>query len=324
MKKVTKILLCCLAIIIFATGCGKKKEKVIIYTSTEEFRNKEMIKQLNEKFPNYEIDVQHIATGNCAAKIKAEGKNIEADIILGLELSHIENLKDSFAKLDKFDTSNFVDGINPDHNKYIIWDKYTASIIVDKDYFKKHNFKEIKTYNDLLNPKFKGLIAMPDPKTSGTGYMYYLNVVNEMGEKKGLEYFDKLSKNVKQFTTSGSGPVSLLKQGEIAIAMGMTFHGINEIDAGANYKIIELDTGTPYNMTGIGIIAGKDEKQAVKEVFEWLITDWTKYDKEHFVPGKVLKDQETKIKNYPVLKDANMKSIEDSKKKDDLIAKWKF
>lgn len=33
---------------------------------------------------------------------------------------------------------------------------------------------------------------MPDPKTSGTGYGFYLNVVNIMGEDKAIEYFKKL------------------------------------------------------------------------------------------------------------------------------------
>ena len=166
---------------------------------------------------------------------------------------------------------------------------------------------------------------MPDPKTSGTGYMYYLNVVNEMGEEKALEYFDKLSNNIKQFTTSGSGPINLLKQGEIAIAMGMTYQGVEEITAGANYEILELSTGTPYNYTATGIISGKGDRECVKEVFNWIITDWLKYDREYFVPGQVLKKQENKIKNYPTnLKDANMKNVESMQTKDELTLKWKY
>ena len=52
------------------------------------------------------------------------------------------------------------------------------------------------TYEDLLKPEYKGLISMPSPKASGTGYIFLKALVNSMGEDKAFAYFDKLSKNV--------------------------------------------------------------------------------------------------------------------------------
>ena len=36
----------------------------------------------------------------------------------------------------------------------------------------------------------------------------------------------------------------------------------------------------------------------VKEVFQWLISDFGKYDKENFIPAIILKEQNNKIENY--------------------------
>lgn len=320
-----KYVLLLILMLFFITGCGAKSERIVIYSSAEEERNDVLKEQLKEKFPDLDIVVQYMATGNNAAKIKSEGKNVEADIIIGLETAHMEGLKDNFANLSFYDDSHYVEGVNPKHNKYLIYEKYTASIIIDKDYFEKNKLEVPKTYEDLLKKEYKGLIAMPDPKTSGTGYMYYLNVYNELGEKGALDYFDKLSNNIMQFTTSGSGPMSLLKQGEIAIAMGMTYQGATAITDGADFEIIELETKTPYNTTASAIIDGKEEKENVKEVFEFIMTDFSKYDKEVFVPGKIFKEQDIKIKNYPAdLTDANMNGIEDVKLKEELLKKWKY
>ena len=319
-----KILFIFITILLFSvTGCAKNSNKIIVYTAMEEERIQAMKKQVEEKFPNYNILIEQVGTGNLAAKIKTEKNNIEADIIIDLELSHMENLKENFADLSSFDQSMYLDNINPTHNKYFKWVKNYAGIIIDKDYFKEHNLEIPKTYEDLLKPEYKGLIAMPDPSTSGTGYSYYLNVVNLYGEKEAIEYFKKLNNNVKQFTESGSGPISLLKQGEIAIAMGMSFQGAAEINSGANYEVIELETGAPYNETGIAIINGRENKENIKEVFEWIISSFNKYDKENFVPGKILKDQETKVKNYKdAVKDADMTGLSDIKLKDKLIKEW--
>lgn len=311
-----------LFILLIATGCSKKAGQVVIYTSMEENRNKALKEQLAEKFPDKDIVVQYLSTGNSAAKIKNEGTNVEADIVLDLETAHMVELEENFADLSSFDTSIYLDGVNKS-NRYLTWTKYTMALIIDKNYFDKHNLSVPKTYDDLLKSEYKNLIAIPDPKTSGTGYAFYLNVVNIMGEDKAIEYFKKLKNNLREFTTSGSGPTNLLKQGEIAIAMGMTSQGVEAINEGYNFKIVSLKTGAPYNTTSFGIIKGRENKENVREVFEWLMNDFGKYDKEYFLPDKILKNQEVKVKNYPTnLKDAKMDGIDSVSVKQDLISKW--
>lgn len=311
-----------LFILLITTGCSKKAGQVVIYTSMEENRNKALKEQLAEKFPDKDIVVQYLSTGNSAAKIKNEGTNVEADIILDLETAHMVELEENFADLSSFDTSIYLDGVNKS-NRYLTWTKYTMALIIDKNYFDKHNLSVPKTYDDLLKSEYRNLIAIPDPKTSGTGYAFYLNVVNIMGEDNAIEYFKKLKNNLREFTTSGSGPTNLLKQGEIAIAMGMTSQGVEAINEGYNFKIVSLKTGAPYNTTSFGIIKGRENKENVREVFEWLMNDFGKYDKEYFLPDKILKNQEVKVKNYPTnLKDAKMDGIDSVSVKQDLIGKW--
>ena len=320
MKKYMYLLF--LFILLITTGCSKKAGQVVIYTSMEENRNKALKEQLAEKFPDKDIVVQYLSTGNSAAKIKNEGTNVEADIVLDLETDHMVELEENFADLSSFDTSIYLDGVNKS-NRYLTWTKYTMALVIDKNYFDKHNLSVPKTYDDLLKSEYRNLIAIPDSKTSGTGYAFYLNVVNIMGEDKAIEYFKKLKNNLREFTTSGSGPTNLLKQGEIAIAMGMTSQGVEAINEGYNFKIVSLKTGAPYNTTSFGIIKGRENKENVREVFEWLMNDFGKYDKEYFLPDKILKNQEVKVKNYPTnLKDAKMDGIDSVSVKQDLISKW--
>ena len=159
----------CLGIIIMLfmictlTGCSNNDEKVVIYTSMEEERNQELKKQVEEKFPDIEVVVQYMATGNSSAKLKTEGTNIEADIILDLETAYMTSLKENFADLSQFDSSIYVDGVVKANN-YFPWVKYTMALIIDKTYFEEHNLEIPKTYEDLLEPEYKDLIAMPDPK----------------------------------------------------------------------------------------------------------------------------------------------------------------
>ena len=327
MKKLVVMLIMVLCFVTVFSGCGAKEE-VIIYTNIEENRSQLLQERVNEQFPDLDVKIQYLSTGNTAAKIKTEGTNVEADIVLGLETSYMESLKDNFVVLNGLDGINddhYLDGINPEHGQYYIWDQYSASITIDKKFFDDKGWAYPTSYEDLLDPKYAGLIAMPDPKSSGTGYMYYLNVMNLMGEEEGLAYFDKLSANIAQFTTSGSGPISLLVQGEVAIAMGMTYQGVEEINKGADFKVIEFDTGLLYNTTSIGIIKGKEADENVRKVFQWVNTEFSLYDKENYIPGKIFKEQTTRIENYPeTVKLSDMTGIDDNAVKESLLAIWKY
>ena len=320
MKK--KVLFILMISIFLITGCSGKKDTVVIYSSMEDNRNQALKEMLKKEFTDINVKLQPIATGNSAAKIKNEGKGIEADIILDLETAHALNLQDNFADLSNFDSSIYLDGVI-NSNKYFTWVKYTMNLIIDKKYFKDHNLEIPKTYEDLLKKEYKGLIAMPDPKTSGTGYGFFLNAVNLMGEKEAVSYFKKLKENMREFTTSGSGPTNLLKQGEIAIALGMTSQGAEAINEGYDFEIVELETGSPYNTTSIAIIDGRETNENVKKVFNWLINDFGRYDKENYMPDVIIKDQKVNVKNYPAdLKDADMTGIDSIDLKEKLTKVW--
>ena len=198
MKKVYLLvalaILLCLTLVL--TGCSKNKEKIVIYTSMEEERNQDLKEQLKENFPELNVIVQYMPTGNSSAKLKTEGTNIEADIIIDLETAYMANLEDNFANLTSFDTSMYIDGVIQSDN-YLPWIKYTMTLIIDEDYFEKNNLEIPKTYEDLLKPEYKNLIAMPDPKTSGTGYAFFLNAINVMGEENAIKYLNELMDNTK-------------------------------------------------------------------------------------------------------------------------------
>lgn len=319
-----KVFILVIVLLVFTIGCTSKKEKIIIYSSNEEAVDQMLKEKFDKKFKDFDVVIQYYSTGNNAAKIKSEGEKTEADIVIGLETAQLQGLTDNFETLDYIDKSVYNENVNPDNNKYVIDVQYSASVIVDKSYFKKHNLDMPTSYKDLLSPKFKNLIAIPNPKTSGTGYMFYLNAINVMGEKKALEYFKKLENNVFKYTESGSGPLSLLKQGEVPIAVGLTYQAVQENNNGADYEIIELDTGALYNSCGAAIIKGKANEH-VKEVFQYYVSYLIKDIVEQYSPSNILKNVNGKVKGYPEIKKlADMTGIYDNNVKQKYLKLWEY
>lgn len=71
-----------------AAGCGKNK--IVIWTSGEDYRNTFYLEQLTEKFPQYNIRLEYVESGTIANKILAEKNNCSADIILSQEYGYLD------------------------------------------------------------------------------------------------------------------------------------------------------------------------------------------------------------------------------------------
>jgi iron(III) transport system substrate-binding protein len=308
-------------------GCAPKEDKrVIIYSSTEDFRTEHMQALLKEQFPGYDITIQVLSTGNHAAKIKAEGTATEADIIVNLETSYLEGLTDVLADLSAFDTSEFLPELVPAHHKYLPWDKSSGAVVINRAKLESQGLPVPSSFRELLDPRYKGLLSMPNPKTSGTGYMFLKSLVNIWGEDEAFAYFDGFAENVLQFTTSGSGPVNALIQGEALIGLGMTITATEAINnRGANFEMLFFPEGAPSTTTGMAVIKGRETRPAVQEVFKFTITRLVRDDKDLYCPEPIFKNQVNNIPNYPRnIPYADMRGINDLAEKERLLARWKY
>ncbi len=74
------------------TGCskGNDENKVLIYTSAEDYRVEDLKKVLTEQFPDYDITIDYRNTGSHAASLLAEGADTEADITFDLEYPYLK------------------------------------------------------------------------------------------------------------------------------------------------------------------------------------------------------------------------------------------
>lgn len=307
-------------------GCSAKEDNhVVIYTSAEDYRVEYLTQRLSEEFPDYNITIEYMSTGNHAAKLLAEGTKTECDISYDLEYGYLAQLdaEGYLADLSEYDKSIYMEDTAVSDN-YIIEYRNGGAIIMNQKLLKEKGLSEPQSYEDLLKPEYKGLISMPDPKASGTGYMFLKSLVNEWGEEEAFAYFDDLTENILQYTSSGSGPVNALLQGEAVIGLGMTGQAVIQFNEGADFKIVYFEEGSPYSLYGQTIIKGKESRQCVKDVFDFLIQIYNKENNELFFPEQIYKDYAPVIENYPTdikYSDMSNNTIEE---KERLLERWKY
>ncbi len=327
MKKLLLLALALVTLVLTLTfiGCGDDREKIVIYTSAEEYRIEHMQKRLDEQFPQYKIVIEYKSSGDHANILKTSGKNAACDITHDLEYSYAQQI----AALGYLaDLSTMVDFSV--YAEDAVQSKYYAPeirnggcIAINLDRLNALGLEKPTSYEDLLDPSYSGLVSMPNPASSGTGYMFLLSLVNAWGEEAAFDYFDKLAPNVLAFTSSGSGPVNALAMGEVVVALGMTPDAVAQIREGVNIEILFFEEGSPYSLYGQGIVAGKEQRECVKEVFAFLSTTLNRELCEKFYPEKIFKDTDYELEHFPKNINYSDMTVENAgQKKEDLLKKW--
>lgn len=327
MKKIlvlaSLLLAACLLLSSCSTGnTAKDNNKIVIWTSGEDYKNDNYLRGLQAKFPDYEFVLEYMNSSTIAAKILAEGKNTVCDIILSNEYGYLEMCKDHLATLDSFDFSIFLEDIVPASKKYTPEVKNGGAVIINRDVLAARGLDVPTSYQDLLDPQYKGLISMPNPASSGTGYMFLRNLTNAMGEDQAFDYFTKLTENILQYTSSGSGPINALVQGEVAIGLGMTSQAVVEINQGAPLDILFFQEGSPYSMYGNAVLAKSADRACVMEAFNFLATEMCKDNHEKYFPDQIFKDYKVEIEGFPTDIHYGDMSNDTLEEKERLVSKW--
>ena len=337
------VLLCCAALLL--TGCGGnagnpgeaasagKSDRVVIYTAAEDERIAYIQEELDKQFPNVEIVIQSLGTGQLLSKLQAEGKNSDCDIFYDLEVVNAEIILNAdpelFADLSDYDFSVYdssVTGYTDRHHRYAVNGKTAGAFLVNTKMLEEKGLPVPESYEDMLKPEYEGLISMPSPKSSGTGYSYYNGMITILGEDAGMAYFDALNPNIKEYTTSGSAPAKAAVRGDAAIAYGLLWQCVNYANENEGMRVVVPEQGLAFDLFTMGMISGHETKAAVRDVFSYLYQELNKPQCAKFNPDKIYVDMPAaEIPNYPESYDEiTMNGLFDFQYKQDLLDQWKY
>jgi len=251
--------------------------ELTVYTAVEAEDLARYAETFNQDHPDIKIKWVRDSTGIVTAKLLAEKNNPQADVIWGLAATSLLLLKSEgmlepykprgVEKLDK----KFVDkGAVP---TWVGMDAWVASICYNTVEAAKYNLEPPQTWRDLLKPMYQGHLIMPNPNSSGTGFLDVSSWLQMFGKKQGgWDFMDRLHKNIARYTHSGSKPCKLAAAGEIPIGISFAFRGAKSKAQGAPIEIIVPAEGVGWDMEATAIVAGTSKLDAAKTLVDWSIT----------------------------------------------------
>src|SRR5450631_3481734 len=138
-------------------------------------------------------------------------------------------------------------------------------------FLQEHNLQPPASWDDLLNPAYKGMIQMADARTSGTAVTRIFSIlqVHNRNEDEAFAYMKKLRQNVQLYTKSGGG-------GTLPVGLGQAGAGIFFIVDALYTRQQGYDVQISFPKEGIGsaaeciaLIKGAKNPGAAKKLVDW-------------------------------------------------------
>lgn len=270
----------CLAVFSLAlltTPALAQKQSVVVYTAIENEQIADYMKALNKTLPNLDVKMLRLSTGDISARFMAEKDNMQAEAIWGVGATNIlifksAGLLEPYAPkgLDKIQPL-FRDKANPP--SWVGIDIYMSAFCVNTEVAKKNNLPMPASWADLTKPVYKGQVVMPNPASSGTGYLSVASVLQRMGEAEGWKYLDALDKNIAEYTKSGSKPCKDAAAGERAIGVSFEYVALEMKKKGSPVEMVLPKEGSGYEMEANALTKKGAKNPAAKQFLDWAASD---------------------------------------------------
>jgi len=169
---------------------------------------------------------------------------------------------------------------NPD-DYWAAIDMYGSAFIINTKVIEAKNLPVPKSWKDLLNPAYKGLLIMPNPASSGTGFLMVASLLEVMDpdyknkpveQNKAWDFLKKLDKNMGQYIKSGSKPAKLTAAGEYAIGCSFAFVYSSLKKKGFPVAMVMPEEGAGYELEANALLKGAKNESAAKKFLDWAIS----------------------------------------------------
>jgi len=252
--------------------------EITVYTALEDDEVSVYLPAFEKAHPDIKVNIIRDSTGIITARLLAERENPVADVVWGTAATSLL-VCDELGMLAGYNPKGIEKirkGMKDAQNDPVRWvgiKAWVTGIVGNTIEMKSKGMRMPKSYLELVHPRYRGALVMPNPASSGTGFLTVSAILQLMGEDAGWAYLDQLHENIAQYTHSGSAPAKMAGKGEFPIGLSFAYRGFKQRSAGEPVEIAFPAEGSGYDVESNALIRKPRINPAAKTFLDWAISD---------------------------------------------------
>ena len=265
-----------LALVMPAADASGQRTRLTVYTALENEQLPVFKQAAEAAIPGLEIVWVRDSTGVITTRLLAEKDNPRADAIWGLSVFSLKRLEADDMLLPY--TPAGAEALRPQFRSdrspmtWVGMDAFVSAVCFNTVVARQRNLPTPRTWADLLNPVYRGLIAMPNPASSGTGLLTVAGWLGTQGEEQAWAFMTRLHENIAVYTHSGSAPCNNAARGEYAIGLSFDMRAVTLKNQGAPIEIIVPTDGVGFDLEGAAILRGTRQEAMAKRLMDFAVS----------------------------------------------------
>src|SRR5215207_2117086 len=325
---VSRLLTFGLAALVICGPAHAQRAELVVYSTLEADFLSELKKGFEAANPDVAIVWQKDSAGIITARILAEGGQ-RGDVIWGLAATSMMRLKRdglliAYAPKDLAQIRpNFRDPDDPPH--WIGMQAWTAAICFNTVEAEKLGLPKPSSWYDLLDPRYRGHITMPDPSSSGTGYFHVAAWIQLFGEDEAWRFMDRLHANIATYEHSGTRPCRNAATGEFPVGISYELAGAQAKQKGAPVEVLLMEEGGGWDMDAAAILKGTRQPEAARRLLDFAASRQANEIYAQFIQQVAIEGIAKPIPFYPENVAASMIKndlVWASENRDRIITEW--
>lgn len=290
-KNSLRLLSVLLIVALFLTACAPKVEND---KDVENGKNREKLdfqgRQMNvvttsekyielfEKFGqevNAKVDFLSMSSGEVISRIEAEGGKPMADLWFGGGIDAFMAAKEKGLLESYIPTEADKVGaeFRDEEGFWIAKGLTVVGFLINDELLNEKKLEIPKTWEELIDPKYKDEIIMADPAISGTNYGAVKGILDMYGEEEGWAYWEKLNDNIPFYGKRGKDPEEKTVAGEFAIGIIPADKGSFDVAEKNNLTVVYPEDGIPWVPEGVAIFKDGDGVDIAKAFIDFMLRD---------------------------------------------------
>lgn len=244
-----------------------------IYTALEDDEVSDYMAAAEKAMPDIQFHVLRLSTGDLAARMIAEANNPRADVIWGFAVTNMldPRIHGALTEYRPDAAKELPDQYKGKDGTWFAATGYMNAFCVNTARAEAKKLPIPTSWDDLKDPVYKGELVMPNPASSGVGWLQIAALLQGRGDD-GWQFIEDLDKNIAQYTSSGSKPCKMARSGEYAIGISFAFPAVQSIQEGFPLKMVIPPKWEGYELEATSILESTKNMEDAKRFVDWTLS----------------------------------------------------
>lgn len=241
----------------------KLSGKVVIYSPNNADINNPIVKEFQDR-TGVQVELITGGTGELLKRVEAEKDNPLGDVFFGGDTASLSAFGSFFEPYETSEAASINAAYLHGEHLYTPFTLLPMVIMYNKEMVAEDEAPQ--SWEDLLDPKWKGQIAYADPAKSSSSFTQLATMLTAFGkdDDKGWAFVEKFVANLDgKLLPSSGGVYKGVADKEFAVGITLEEAALRYVEGGAPVGIIYPTEGTVVTPDGMALIKGsKNEANA--------------------------------------------------------------